>query len=383
MLRRAHKLKPVTATTLPFSSVRDHMRALATLAAFGFVPLALPVYVAIYVVHNGSYANDGNFFDLSTMWNAGRNIVHGHSPYPFIYPAPAPLLMVPFGLLPWRAAVVAFFVVSAAAVYATLRILGVKDWRCYGACAAALPTASALWIGTPTPLLVLATACVWRWRDRRLIVAVALVGAVATKIFLWPLVVWLVATRRYRTALLSVAAIVAATVAAWAVIGFSGLASFPRQLVDLASAYGARSFSTVAVLDAAGISGAGAKAIACAVAAAALAVIVVVARRPGGDAASFGAAIAAALLISPIVWTHYLLLLFVPIAILRPRLSGLWLLPLALWPLAGQESGGSVARLLLFFAVLLFWLFSITRDRDKRQPNRLPRLRPQPSTITG
>ncbi len=47
------------------------------------------------------------------------------------------------------------------------------------------------------------------------------------------------------------------------------------------------------------------------------------------DRRSFTFALAAALALTPVVWNHYLLLLIVPVAIARPRLSGLWLLPLA------------------------------------------------------
>jgi hypothetical protein len=44
-------------------------------------------------------------------------------------------------------------------------------------------------------------------------------------------------------------------------------------------------------------------------------------------------------------------LLYVPIAVARRRLSALWLAPLALWVLPGQESYGSIPRLLFVFAV--------------------------------
>jgi hypothetical protein len=38
--------------------------------------------------------------------------------------------------------------------------------------------------------------------------------------------------------------------------------------------------------------------------------------------------IAASLVLTPIVWTHYLVLLLVPVALARPRLSFVWILPL-------------------------------------------------------
>src|SRR4051812_8513159 len=344
----------------PIARVREFV----SFTAFGALPFALPAFVAVYVLQHRAYASDGSFYDLQTTWVAGRAIAHGHSPYPFIYPAPAAVIMAPFGVLPWRVAVVAFFLFSAAAVFATLRILGVRDWRCYGACLIALPTASALWIGTPTPLLALAAACAWRWRDRRLVVALALTAAVATKIFLWPLFVWLLATRRYRAALTGVGMIGAAVLAAWGMIGFAGATAYPRQLADAAAAFEDKSYSAISFLHALGLHGAAAQGVAGLVAVGALAAVVLLARRPNGDVASFAAAIGAALLISPIVWTHYLVLLYVPIAIVRPRLSGLWLLPLLLWPLAGQESHGSMPRLLLVLGLLAVWLYCVSRGRS-------------------
>ena len=46
------------------------------------------------------------------------------------------------------------------------------------------------------------------------------------------------------------------------------------------------------------------------------------------DRVSLTAAIGAALVLTPILWIHYLVLLVVPLALARPRLSPLWLVPL-------------------------------------------------------
>ena len=58
---------------------------------------------------------------------------------------------------------------------------------------------------------------------------------------------------------------------------------------------------------------------------------------PGADAWTFAAATGAALALTPIAWLHYFVLLYVPIAIVRPRLSWLWAAPLLLWVLSGQS----------------------------------------------
>jgi hypothetical protein len=41
--------------------------------------------------------------------------------------------------------------------------------------------------------------------------------------------------------------------------------------------------------------------------------------------------LAVSLLATPVLWTHYFVLMIVPLALGRPRLSRLWLLPLLLW----------------------------------------------------
>jgi alpha-1,2-mannosyltransferase len=339
-----------------------------SVVAFGLLPLVLPGSLVLYLLHHGSYSH-GDFFDLHTLWVAGRDVAHGHSPYPFVYPAPAAVMMAPLGVLPWRVAVAVFFLLALAAVVLTLRILGVRDWRCYGACLVALPTVSAIGIGTLSPFLALAVACAWRWRDRRVVVAAALAAVVVTKLFLWPLFVWLLATRRIRSAALGVVAVAGTALAAWAVIGFAGFSSYPRHLGGIASMEQYKSYSTVAFVHAFGLSGGLARVVTAAVALAALAAVVLLARRPDGDFASFTAAIGAALLISPIVWIHYLVLLYVPIAVARRRLSALWLAPLALWILPGQESNGSVARLVFVFAAAGLLFVQASRARAV-QPTR-------------
>jgi hypothetical protein len=62
-------------------------------------------------------------------------------------------------------------------------------------------------------------------------------------------------------------------------------------------------------------------------------------------------AVAGALLATPVLWLHYLVLLFVPIALARPRLSAVWFAPLAFWITPLAHSNGSVWRTCLVLAV--------------------------------
>ena len=96
-----------------------------------------------------------------------------------------------------------------------------------------------------TPLLALGIALVWRWRDRPAAV-IPLTFVVFAKLFLWPLLPWMLATGRVRVAVRSVLYGVLATGVAWLVIGFAGLADYPKLLRALSTAFEARGYSPVA-----------------------------------------------------------------------------------------------------------------------------------------
>jgi hypothetical protein len=76
------------------------------------------------------------------------------------------------------------------------------------------------------------------------------------------------------------------------------------------------------------------------------------ARGAGGDRRSLAVAVIASLVMTPLVWLHYLLLLYVPIGLYRPRLSGLWFVPLALWLTPTTHSHGTTWRIALALAVV-------------------------------
>ena len=324
-------------------------------------PLIAPAMIVAYlagVYHprpgavDGSYSSDGGFlFDLHVMWNAGHDLVTGHSPYPFVYPAPAAFLMAPFGALPWSVAVVAFTLALMTALVLALRLLGVHDWRCHALALASLPMASSIMIGTLSPFLLLAAAAAWRYRNRRVVVAAAIAAAVVTKIFLWPLVVWLVATRRFRTAATTVVFGIVSVFGSWAVLGFDGLREYPARIGDIAGLVQEKSYSPFALFRLLGLSTTSARLAVVGLTLVAFAATVALARGRDGDRRSFVVALGAGLLASPIVWMHYLVLVFVPMALYRPRLGAAWLVPLAYWYLPGQENHGSAGNIGLMLAL--------------------------------
>jgi hypothetical protein len=200
-------------------------------------------------------------------------------------------------------------------------------------------------VGTFSPLLLLGVAATWRWRNRPVVAACAAGLTALTKVFLWPIVVWLWFTGRRRAAVAAVAIDAAVCVLAWGWISFGGVRDYPSLLQKLGSIEGRLSYAPFWHL---GASSAGYVAIgaACAVG------VAYAARGDSREARSFAVAILCALLVTPILWLHYLTLLVAIFAVLRPRLSGLWLLPLALWASPFQAGNGSPWRIATVLAVI-------------------------------
>jgi hypothetical protein len=340
------------------------------------LPLIGPVMIVAYLVGaihprpltvDNIYFPDGGFlFDLHVMWQAGHDVVTGHSPYPFVYPPPAAFLMAPFGALPWSVAVVAFTLSAIAALILALRLLGVRDWRCHALALGALPMASSLMIGTLSPFLALGAAAAWRYRDRRWAVAIAIVGVVVTKIFLWPLVFWLLATRRYRTAATTVGLGIGTVFVSWGILGFDGLRDYPHRLSRVAGLEQDKSYSPFALFRLLGLSPGSARLAMLALTVAAIGGIVAVARARDGDRRSFLLALGAGLVASPILWMHYLVLLAVPVALYRPRFGAAWFVPLAYWYLPGQENHGAARNIVLMVALTAITLgLAMRRERER------------------
>ena len=135
----------------------------------------------------------------------------------------------------------------------------------------------------------------------------------------------------------------------WAVIGFAGFRSYPTLVHVLERIEGPVSYSVVALL---GVHGAAETAVTAALVVGLAAAVVLAARTSDGDRRAFAVAVLAALVATPLLWLHYLLLLYVPIALYRPRLAPLWFLPLLLWATPAAHSDGVTWRIALALAVV-------------------------------
>ena len=367
--------------SLPLLSApsRSTLKLAAEKLLLGFLPPALLVVLVVARYAVGRHLG----FDYRPLWEASRDLFHGASPYPaphaaalhneqqFVYPPLAAVLAAPLAVLPFGVAAALLAAVEVVSTVLTLRILGVRDWRCYGVTFLWYPVLQNFLIGSITSLLALGLACAWRYRDDRRVATPIAAVVVATKVFLWPLLFWLAATRRWRTALGAFAIGLVAVAVSWALVGFGGLRSYPRLLDELSRLEAWKSYSAVSLGLVFGLSTGEARTLAIVAGAVMLAAVLLVGlrRNPDSDRQAFVLALAAAFLFSPIVWTHYLALLVVPIAITRRTLTPLWFVPLAMWATTGQ-SDGQGWRVVLGVAV-----WSIVLGAALRRPRPLPAVR--------
>jgi glycosyl transferase family 87 len=348
----------------------------------GFCSIILLWLFAVDVVRRDAFATDFHY----AFWPAARHVLEGTSPYsslvdfgrlPFIYPAPAAVLLSPFGLVPQPIADALFTLLLAAAAILALRLCRVRDWRCYGIALLWAPVFSAMQAANISLLLALGLAALWRVRDRTLAAAAIAALLVAVKIFLWPIIVWLAISRGFRSAAWSVLLTVFITISSWSVIGFAGFNDYPHLVRLVERVQAPKSYSLVALGLKLGLGHAAATSLALTAGAVVLVAAALVARREEDGRRSFALAIAATILFSPVVWLHYFALFLVPIALLRPRFGPLWLLPLLLWPcpiMPSTTAWWPLAPLLVFGTAIIV-------SARRTQTVDLPALEPAPASL--
>lgn len=353
----------------------DRVRAGGLLEAWrqsrGRVAMAVLALLVVYwwltMVALGS--PDDWALDFRQFWQGGNDVVNGVSPYPsseqldaartefgpitiqddfrFPYPAAAAILMAPFGALSLDVAAALWGALLIGCVVAALLLLGVRDWRVFAVVVSSHAVITSVRLGTFTPLLLLLAAVAWRWRDRPWAVGGALGAALSLKLFLWPLAVWLLATRRFGAAAIAAGVATAMTLGAWAAIGFEGLTTYPELLRKLADVVDTVGLSLVALGDQAGLPIGVSRTLPFAVGVPLLVGLVAAARRDDGDRRAFSLAIVAAIAMTPIVWLHYFTLLVAPVALARPRLAWPWAIMWAYWLVPQQGNEGDLWRIVL------------------------------------
>ncbi len=301
----------------------------------GVLPLFMVTVTAIVGIPSHKIAYD---FDRAYA-PAIHHVLHGASPYgpstaaalgsqtAFVYPPLGAFLGAPLALFSAQTADILVTVLAALAVPAILLLVGVRDWRCIGAALLWMPTASAIHLGTVSIPMALGVALLWRWRDRPVRAGVVLGLVIALKLFLWPLVIWLAITRRYRAAGVAAASSIFFVLAPWLPIKGAGLLGYPHRLSLLTSLEAQKGFSPAALLAHLGAGWSAAEAVGYGIG---ILVLVYAYRRRDTDSSAFGLVCASTLLLTPILWPNYLVIMLAPLGILRPRFGLVWLLPVLL-----------------------------------------------------
>jgi alpha-1,2-mannosyltransferase len=337
----------------------DRIRAFARpweVASFIWVPGIVLGFSFWYEIRSELPLQDYGIFRA-----AASAVLHGRSPFvapnahalagfdKFVYPPATALFFSPLTVLPLEAARLLMLGACIVCVLGGLRLLDVRDWRCYGVAVMSAPVVNSLALGALTSFLFVGVALTWRYRDRPIVTGWAAGLTAALKIFLWPLGVWLLVTRRVRAALIFAVASVVVLLAGWAVIGFAGLRSYPHLLQVLTKLEAKTSYSPIALL---GLTGTAATALSVALIAAVVVAVGLASRTRDGDRRAFAVAVLGALLATPVLWMHYFVLLFVPMALYRPRLSAVWFAPLILWLTPTTHSHGDTWRIALALVVV-------------------------------
>ena len=364
--------------TGPFGAARSdestasRRRALYGMAAshslFGVVPILFTAIIVLFCIHGHIFAFDFHY----AYWPAGHHVLAGSTPYvspgaaavsnntAFIYPALAAILLAPFALLPLGLADGLFTALVIASALGTLRLLKVRDWRLYGLLLLWPPVIVAWQNANVTLLLVLGIACVWHWRAQPLVAGAITALLVSVKPFVWPLAIWLLATRRYAALAYALATGIAMNLAAWMILGSGEIARYTHLLSAITRTEQRDGYSVIAFALHLGSSTAFAYALSAILAVGAGAACIVVGRRDE-DIQALALCVATTLLATPILWTHYFALMIVPLALARPRLSFLWLLPMAMLIAPETPPHNSQRVLVLLVGASVLGLASLKR----------------------
>ncbi len=317
----------------------------------GFLPMLVTV-VALWAADS----HDVVSIDFhNELYLQAKDVLDGDNPYPppdadlssganAIWPIAAVLAVTPLAALP---ASVADWVVAALELVflvGALLLVGVRDWRVYGAALLWPPVINAIQTGNATLPLAVLCALAWRYRASRLIPAVAIGVGLALKFFIWPLVLWLVCIRRYTAAALA-ASIGAISLAL--ILPFDSIQNYVSLVQNLAREFDDDSYTLYGMLVELGAPSPLARVV--------WLVSGLLVLGFAWRTKSFALAIGAALLLSPIVWLHFFALLLVPLAIAYPTYSAVWLIPLPMWLTPGTLNGRpwQTAVVLSCFAGLL------------------------------
>jgi alpha-1,2-mannosyltransferase len=288
-------------------------------------------------------------FDLWTFLHAGQQVLAGRSPYDkatsplfqaghaFVYPAFVAWLFSPLSAFSRAAATAIFIALSAAALILACRWLGRPKASTAALVLVSSTTVIGLQMGTVNALLLLGVAAAWRWRSRSPLLAGVIIGVAASmKLFMLPVLIWPLVTRRY-TSLATAGATVSVLLLSQPVLGQLPLLQYFSLLSKLQGSEAARSWSLSSFAQSLGL-GAHASADLAVLIAGAAAVELWLRRDRLGDAQILGLSVVICILISPIVWSSYLVLLVAPLLLTTTDDYAIAVVALSSWAIVTPDA---------------------------------------------
>jgi hypothetical protein len=326
---------------------------IGSVVAFAAAPLAALALMLAVGLDPGPLSHDFHY----ELYPQAEAMLDGRNPYPardfdplspepnLIWPPVAAFLVSPLTLLPVAASDVVIAALGLVCFAAALWLVGVRDWRIYGVLALWPQVVGEMRVSHLTPVIAVLLALAWRHRTSEFRSGAAVGAAIALKFLVWPVAVWLAATRRIRGA---ATAIVIAGASLLLILPFTELTTYAGALDRLGRTFDQDGYTPFGLLVQLGVSEVVARTVNVAVG--------LVLLLGTWRCRSLALAVAASLVLSPIVWLDYFALLAVPLAAARPRLSAVWFVPLGTWGAAGSGIGigdpVDIARVLAAFAIV-------------------------------
>jgi hypothetical protein len=358
---------------------RDRVRLYAT---YLFV-----IVVALILAHMDNQADFLVFRKAASMDLAGRN------PYPtigsasvysgssFVYPYLISWLFVPFAALPVWLAEELFVVVSIVAYLIGLRLIGVKSNFLVISLVLSSVSIISFQMGTLNPILFLAIAATWKFRDKPIVSGLFVAIAVSTKLFLFPLVLFLVFSKRFR-AFAAASALGGGVLGLGFLLGPLSAGGYYHLLTQLARHEGGQGYSLAALLDRLAVGATPAMMLAIVSSAVIFFLALTITEPKRRQQGIFLVAVVSSLIITPIMWASYLPLLIPAIATQELRRNWLVFLGPASWVLVTPDRlgafGDAIGLVVVSTSSLLYW--RQIRSEDKTSTTDYPQNPSQAST---
>jgi hypothetical protein len=345
--------------------VPDTTRGLRRLSASGLL-VVVPALFTLLIVAT-AFRDHWVAYDFHyAYYPAVQRLLHGSSPYAmapqtipeglaFVYPALAAVVFVPLGLLGPTHADHAYMLICFLLIPVTLWAAGLRDHRVYGLPFLWAPVILGWKGGNVSVPLTCLVALVWRYRERPLVAGLLTALAISLKPFVWPLALWLLVTRRWRATGWALASGLVLNLLAWSIVGFNQIPTYLRVSGQVTDALWRGGYSVLALGSHLGLGRGAGEAILLAACAGLIAGLVQIGFVRRQEREAMVLSVALMLIASPLVWSHYFVLLLVPLALARPRVYWVWLLPCGMWvcPPSYTATGSEVAAAWLITAVCL------------------------------